>query len=323
MVPTSASGEAANAAGPVLREPPAMPAKIDAQGSGADSSATEGGSVFYNRQLIQATLGKSRQVLLTFDDGPHPNATPLVLDTLKKHGLKAVFFVVGMNIRKYPALLQRIHAEGHTIGNHTFFHPNLAHQGSARILKEIRETNDLVRKLTGVKPTLFRPPYGGINAQVLQILRQENMDVMLWTVDPGDWRNRNMNRTIENLKRQMKFSDGGRGGVVLFHDTLPSTAHALDPFLVALKAQGLLTTAFEGRPVVYDRNFWSTRPMSLFAWRELAPILHLAQFKRPLLLNLIRSDDQVEVSPVALLRAQKTGNLRRFILCNLGFSSKQ
>ncbi|HNV70857.1 MAG TPA: hypothetical protein PKO06_14240 [Candidatus Ozemobacteraceae bacterium] len=146
---------------------------------------------------------------------------------------------------------------------------------------------------------------------------------MLWTVDPGDWRNRNMTRTIENLKRQMKFSDGGRGGVVLFHDTLPSTAHALDPFLVAMKSHGLLTTAFAGRPVVYDRSFWGTRAMSTFAWRELAPILYLAQFKRPLLHSMIRTDDQAELSPIALLRAQKTGTLRRYILCTLGVSSKQ
>lgn len=304
-----------------LREPPAMPmAAGTTENAGAQ---TEGGSVFYNRQLIQATLGKTRQVLLTFDDGPHPNGTPQILDTLKRHNLKAVFFVVGMNVRKYPGLLQRIHAEGHTIGNHTFYHPNLAHLRPGRILKEIRETNELVRQITGVKPTLFRPPYGAVNAQVLQILRQEHMDVMLWTFDPGDWRNRNMARTIENLKRQMKFSEGGRGGVVLFHDTLPSTAHALEPFLVAMKSHGLLGTAFAGRPVVYDRSFWGTRSMSVFAWHELAPILYLEQLKRPVLQNLIGTDKQAELSPIALLRAQKTGSIRQYLLCTLGCSGKQ
>ncbi|HNV69366.1 MAG TPA: polysaccharide deacetylase family protein, partial [Candidatus Ozemobacteraceae bacterium] len=100
MVVTSAKEENSSDAPIALREPPAMPMAAGSAESETSGTETEGGSVFYNRQLIQATLGKTRQVLLTFDDGPHPNATPLILDTLKKHGLKAVFFVVGMNVRK-------------------------------------------------------------------------------------------------------------------------------------------------------------------------------------------------------------------------------
>lgn len=275
---------------------------------------TEGGFVFFNRQLITATLGKSRQVLLTFDDGPHPVNTPYVLDVLKRLNLKAIFFLVGTNVRKYPEIVRRISQEGHTIGNHTYFHPNLRQCAPDRILREIRDNNELIRSITGVKPTLFRPPYGGLSAKALDILRQENMSVMLWSVDPGDWRNRNIQRTVTNLKRQLAFDHGGKGGVVLLHDTLPSSAHALEPFLQALMAEGLLPAAY-GSPAPKSRNFWAMRDPSLTGWQETIPAWRVENLRRVFLSSVVRSSSDESPSPMAMLRAKKAGNFLRFMLC--------
>lgn len=274
----------------------------------------DAGFVFFNRKLITETLGKSRQVLLTFDDGPHPVNTPFILDVLKKLNLKAVFFLVGTNVRKYPEIVRRIAVEGHTLGNHTYYHPNLRSCAPDRILREIRDNNELIHSITGIKPTLFRPPYGGLSAKALDILRQEGMSVMLWSVDPGDWRNRNIQRTVANLKRQLAFDHGGRGGVVLLHDTLPSSAHALEPFLTALMAEGLLPTAY-GAPAQKSRNYWAMRDPSLTGWQEMSPAWRVENLRRALLASVIRNPGEESPSPMAMLRAKKSGNFRRFMLC--------
>jgi peptidoglycan/xylan/chitin deacetylase (PgdA/CDA1 family) len=291
----------------------------------SESLAVSPPSTFFNRGLIAATFAKNREVLLTFDDGPHPEVTPLILDILARHQMKAVFFVVGVNVRKYPHLVDRIYREGHTIGNHTFYHINLRQHSQERVLKEIRTTNDLVEKITGKRPKVFRPPYGALNQTSLDLLRGEGMDVMLWTVDPGDWRNRNMAKTMENLKRQMRLNQEGKGGVVLFHDTQRSTAHALDPFLTSLSQHGLVARNFgesgtrsgTGTPVmarVAGKSFWGATQLSSLPWD--APfILDPDVFGRPLLSALLKKREPTKLTNIGLLRAEKTGNLMKVLLC--------
>jgi len=282
-----------------------------------ENAPTEGGFVFYNRQFISATLGKNRQILLTFDDGPNPHTTPIILDILKKHNLKGIFFLVGMNVRKFPNIVKRIHEEGHTLGNHTFYHPNLTHFGDSRILWEIRATNDLIKQITGCTPRIFRPPYGALNQRVLNILKQENMSVMLWNVDPGDWRSRNMSRTVENLKRQLHLSQGGKGGVVLLHDTLISTANALEPFLAALTTQGLLPAPFENeRQESSHRAFWAARSPVSMEWKKSVQEIGLPEsLQRPYLRVLLGYADKKPLTALELLRAKKSGTLMQTLLC--------
>ncbi|RCK76707.1 MAG: polysaccharide deacetylase [Candidatus Ozemobacter sibiricus] len=311
---TLATGVASAALTPLERPgatPPALqaaPASRPAQALALEEEATEGGFVFYNRKLIAETMGRMRQLLLTFDDGPHPVTTPQVLDILKRWNVKGVFFVVGMNARKYPDLVRRIHAEGHTIGNHTWYHLNLKKFSPERIRKEIRETNDLIQQLTGVRPRLFRPPYGSLNATVVEILRQEGMDIMLWTFDPRDWRNRSMVQTVASLKKQLHLENGGKGGIILLHDPLPSTAASLDPLLAALSQSNLLPTAYHRGPT-QGREFWAAR--SPFLWRTF-------HWKRPfqpdgarypVLTSLLQPPPPGDFSAMALLRAKKSGQL--------------
>lgn len=307
------------ASAPFVVQHLAMPAdrtQIDPAKPGVENP-TEGGFVFYNRQFISSKFGKSRQVLLTFDDGPNPNTTPIVLDVLKKRNLKAIFFLVGSNVRKYPDLVRRIHAEGHTLGNHTYYHLNLPHYAADRITQEIRSTNDLIKQITGVKPTVFRPPYGALNQTVLDIMRREGLDVMLWSVDPGDWRNRNMNRTVDNLKHQLHLNTGGCGGIVLLHDTLPSTAHALEPFLVALTQQGLLPTPFGEKPGVgRDRSFWAAKLPAAMRWGGEEAELYIIpdSIHRPLLQASLNPNAKTDISPLTMIRARKTGQLLKIMV---------
>ncbi|OQA09332.1 MAG: Peptidoglycan-N-acetylglucosamine deacetylase [bacterium ADurb.Bin374] len=275
---------------------------------------TEGSSVFYNRKFIASTMGRNRQYLLTFDDGPNPNTTPYILDTLKKHDMKAVFFVVGTNVRKYPEILRRIHAEGHVIGNHTAHHANLSHATAAKTFDEIRQLNTLVEKITGTRPRVFRPPYGALNQNVLQAVRQEGMDVMLWSVDPYDWRNRSMARTCENVKRQLHLGNGTRGGIVLMHDTLPSTVAALEPLLVAFAENGLIPAAYGGP--VSGRGYWAAKAPVNLPWTPELPQLDLARLDRPILAELIKPrHDDFSWTAVSLLKARKTGTLFESMLC--------
>ncbi len=309
-----ATGVASAALTPLERPgatpPAARPAPATPPGStlALEEEPTEGGFVFYNRKLIAETMGRMRQLLLTFDDGPHPVTTPQVLDILKRWNVKGIFFVVGMNARKYPDLVRRIHAEGHTIGNHTWYHLNLKKFGPERILKEIRETNDLIQQITGVRPRLFRPPYGSLNASVVEILRQEGMDIMLWTFDPRDWRNRSMVQTVASLKKQLHLENGGKGGIILLHDPLPSTAASLEPLLAALSQSNLLPTAYRRGPT-QGREFWAAR--SPFLWRTFQwqrPFQPDAA-RYPMLTTMLQPPPPAEFSAMALLRAKKTGQL--------------
>src|SRR5205807_1015776 len=103
--------------------------------------------------------GGEHQIALTFDDGPDPEWTPKILDILKAANAKAAFFVVGVNAEKYPALLRRIVNEGHEIGNHTYYHPNLALAWPEHVRLELNATQLLIETITGRATTLFRPPY--------------------------------------------------------------------------------------------------------------------------------------------------------------------
>src|SRR5207249_542674 len=109
--------------------------------------------------LYHQGAGDTHEVALTFDDGPDPEWTPKILDILKAAKVKAAFFLVGVNAEHYPNLVRRIVDEGHEIGNHTYYHPNLALCWPEHIRLELNATQLLIQTLTGRATTLFRPPY--------------------------------------------------------------------------------------------------------------------------------------------------------------------
>ncbi|WP_256199273.1 polysaccharide deacetylase family protein [Verrucomicrobium spinosum] len=128
-------------------------------------------------------------VAITFDDGPHATNTPRLLDILAERNIKATFFVVGKNVREYPAILRRIIAEGHEVGNHTWSHMALSTLTPDKVRQELSKTHDAVLQAAGYQMRLMRPPYGATNLRVKQICFQEfHYPSIIWTVDPLDWK---------------------------------------------------------------------------------------------------------------------------------------
>jgi peptidoglycan/xylan/chitin deacetylase (PgdA/CDA1 family) len=173
-------------------------------------------------------------VALTFDDGPHPQLTPALLDLLARRGVKATFFVIGKNVNAHPDIVARIVAEGHEIGNHTMNHPSLTKLGAAAVAAEISGTNDAVRNAAGLTPTIMRPPYGAINPALTKRLNDEfGQSVILWSVDPLDWKIRKASHVSQHLIENAK-----PGAILLAHDIHASTIEAMPAVLDALLAKG-------------------------------------------------------------------------------------
>jgi peptidoglycan/xylan/chitin deacetylase (PgdA/CDA1 family) len=131
---------------------------------------------------------KGKRIALTFDDGPFPPYTEQILDILQRHGVQATFFVCGRNVEQHPEIVRRIHAEGHTLGNHTWSHPYLYFLSRRKMAEEIDRTQKAISEATGQVPRLFRPPYGGRWFGLYPLLREREMELVQWSVNTFDWK---------------------------------------------------------------------------------------------------------------------------------------
>ena len=194
--------------------------------------------------LYHEGAGREHEVALTFDDGPDPEWTPKVLDILKERGVKAVFFIVGKNAEDHPRLVQRIFAEGHEIGNHTYSHANLAIMSPARMRLELNMTQRLIESITGHSTTLFRPPYNAdstpekIEELTPLKIAQEELDytVVLEKVDPQDWAQPGAGVIVQRVKDLRS-----EGNLVLLHDAggdRSQTVEALPKIIDYLQMRG-------------------------------------------------------------------------------------
>jgi cellulose synthase/poly-beta-1,6-N-acetylglucosamine synthase-like glycosyltransferase/peptidoglycan/xylan/chitin deacetylase (PgdA/CDA1 family)/spore germination protein YaaH len=170
--------------------------------------------------LYHQGAGSEHQVAITFDDGPDPRWTPKILDILKAANVKAAFFLVGVNAERYPSLVRRIVDEGHEIGNHTYYHPNLALCWPEHIRLELNATQLLLETITGRSTTLFRPPYAADTGPTqlselapLKIAEELNYLVVLENIDPQDWAKPGADIILRRIKQQRHD-----GSVILLHD---------------------------------------------------------------------------------------------------------
>ncbi len=170
-------------------------------------------------------------VALTFDDGPFPSTTPALLAALD--GVRATFFLWGEHAAAHPALVRDIAAAGHVIGNHTWTHPYLTGLSPEARDQEVRRTQDLLVSLTGVRPVLFRPPYGDTDDAVRATAAGHGLTEVLWTVDTRDWAGAATDEIVAAADRVVP------GGVVLMHEGRPATVAAVPRILAALAARGL------------------------------------------------------------------------------------
>jgi peptidoglycan/xylan/chitin deacetylase (PgdA/CDA1 family) len=153
------------------------------------------------------------KVLLTFDDGPTPELTTYILHELKKHNVKAVFFCVGENVKKYPTLYQQILNDGHLVGNHTMNHLNAWKTKDDEYLKNTKEASRYI------KSNLFRPPYGKLSKRKIKLLQSKNYKIMMWSVLTGDFDAKlTKEKCLRNTLRSLK-----KNSIVVLHDNVKST----------------------------------------------------------------------------------------------------
>jgi peptidoglycan/xylan/chitin deacetylase (PgdA/CDA1 family) len=173
-------------------------------------------------------------IAMTFDDGPSPETTPRLLDILKERNIKATFFMIGQNAERNPAIVKRILAEGHEIGNHSWTHPQLSKLSDDRVTEEINKTQDAIKNASGYTPVLLRPPYGAITARQKEwIEKQFGLSVIIWSVDPFDWK-----RPGASVIEQRILAGARPGAIILSHDIHKQTIDAMPATLDALAAKG-------------------------------------------------------------------------------------
>jgi len=173
-------------------------------------------------------------IAMTFDDGPSPETTPRLLDILKQRNIKATFFMIGQNAERNPAIVKRILAEGHEIGNHSWTHPQLSKLSDDRVTEEINKTQNAIKDASGYTPVILRPPYGAITARQKEwIEKQFDLSVIIWSVDPFDWK-----RPGASVIEQRILAGARPGAIVLSHDIHKQTVDAMPATLDALAAKG-------------------------------------------------------------------------------------
>ena len=159
---------------------------------------------------------------LTFDDGPTPEITDWTLDMLSEYKAKATFFCIGNNIEKHPEIFNRIHEEGHAIGNHTFNHPKGWKTTSDAYVEEVVKTQKFIDPIyynSKKKPKLFRPPYGQIKPRQGKALLNKGFRIIMWDILAFDWED-----TISNEKcYQNVISKARPGSIIVFHDSIKAS----------------------------------------------------------------------------------------------------
>lgn len=196
-------------------------------------------------------MQKNRKVYLTFDDGPNKVYTPQVLDILKQEKIKATFFVLGEEALKYPKLVKRIVAEGHTIGNHGYDHSYtktvLGFPG------EFSKTGKILEKIIGFKPKLYRVPFGYLNPLLWFYLKLRGKKHIRWNLVPRDWEITDKNQIIKSVIKKTKNNT-----IVLLHDGVKGTEianrdhtiSALLPIIKTLKSKNFTFLPLKANQVI-------------------------------------------------------------------------
>lgn len=183
------------------------------------------------RNTMQKTESeREMRIALTFDDGPHPVYTKMLLDGLAERDVKASFFIVGKNIPGNEDLIARMEEEGHLIGNHTYDHVKICSMSGEDACRQVEKTSALVREITGHDTEFIRPPFGAWNKEMECSF---TMIPVLWDVDPLDWTTKNTALVEERILKNVQGGD-----IILLHDLYQSSVEAALGIIDRLKAQG-------------------------------------------------------------------------------------
>lgn len=179
--------------------------------------------VAQKRELPVYSVQRDDKVLsISFDASWGADKTIPILDILDEYGVKTTFFLVGNWVDKYPEMVKEIFARGHEIGNHSDTHAHMNQLSEQGVKDELRIMSDRVEKLTGVRPTLFRPPYGEYNDRVVRTARAEGYEAVQWSIDSLDWKDRGTQDIIKQCTYRVD-----NGDIVLFHNDSNDILNAL------------------------------------------------------------------------------------------------
>ena len=178
-----------------------------------------------------------QRVALTFDDGPHPIYTPVLLDGLKERNVRVTFFLIGENIPGREEIVRRMWQEGHRIGNHTYHHVQMPREGALICGTKLDMTNRLIREITGETPEIMRPPFGQWSRSLEE---QIGMIPVSWDVDPLDWETPDAGIVANRI-----LSDVENGDIILLHDSYATSVEAALRVIDVLQAEGMEFVAAE------------------------------------------------------------------------------
>lgn len=185
----------------------------------------------YDLSLVEKYNNK-KLLALTFDDGPS-KYTPQILDILQKENVKATFFVLGQNIINNEAVILREYTEGHLLGIHSYEHVFFTKLKKEDILYQITTTNSMINEITNFTPIYIRVPYGSTNNRVNSILKDQNLENILWNVDSLDWSYKDSDKTTTQVFKNVTGND-----IILMHDTFDSTVKATENIIKYYKENG-------------------------------------------------------------------------------------
>lgn len=195
---------------------------------------------------IKTGPSEGKRIALTFDDGPTPGVTELILDELQQRKLHATFFMIGERVAAAPELARRVLAEGHEIGNHTFTHPKLTTLSDQRVVEEIQKTQNLLGEQLDYRPAWFRPPFGALRKNQSQLVQKEGLGIVFWSVDSVDWSQPGEAKIVDVVLAQTK-----PGAIILCHDLHLQTARSIGQILDELQNRQLIfdtVTSLIGKP---------------------------------------------------------------------------
>lgn len=188
--------------------------------------------------IVWEIPSQKKTIAFTFDDGPDLKQTPQILEVLDQYQAKATFFVVGERVERFPEIVKLTLSKGHEVGNHSFRHPPFHNISKDKALTEIGKTQQAILQATGHTAVLFRPPGGSYNQNIINVSKQNNLQLILWSwhQDTKDWRAPGVQRIVNKVLKNVR-----NGDIILMHDYVynsSQTSEALKIILPELKKQG-------------------------------------------------------------------------------------
>ena len=201
---------------------------------------TIAGSLFIQWNYHFDSLNKNpeilkNQVAITFDDGPHPEFTPQVLELLKKYHAKASFFCIGKNIETYPELFKTIIEEGHSVGNHTYSHSNtFGFYSTTEVVAELERTNKIVKSISNLELKMYRPAFGATNPNIKKALQLTGLRSIGWSKRSLDTTSLSQQKVLDRVTKNLK-----KGDVILLHDSSEKSVLVLEQLLLFLQKKNM------------------------------------------------------------------------------------